>query len=44
MRNEFVEELIVDPGEKILQSRTGSPSEMVTAAGWRAKRAEERKK
>jgi hypothetical protein len=44
MRNELVEELVVNPEEKILQSRTGSPSEMAKPSGWRAKQAEERKK
>ena len=44
MRNELVEELSVDPEEKILQSRTGSPSEMGTPSGGRAKQAEERKR
>jgi hypothetical protein len=44
MRNELVEELNVDPEEKILQNRTGSPLERAKPAAWRAKQAAERKK
>ena len=29
MRNEFVEELIIDPWKKVLQNRMGNSSEMV---------------
>jgi hypothetical protein len=44
MRNEFVEELIVEGEAKVLQNRTGSPEDPVKAARGRAKQAAERKK
>ncbi len=44
MRNELVEELIVEGEAKVRQNRTGSPSETVKSAKGRAKQAAERKK
>ena len=42
MRNELVEELIVEGEAKVLQNRAGSPEEPVKAARGRAKQAAER--
>jgi len=44
MRNEFVEELIVEGEAKVLQNRMGSPEEPVKAAKGRANQAAEREK
>jgi hypothetical protein len=44
MRNELVEELIADREAKVMQNRTGSPSEPAKPARGRANRAEERRK
>jgi len=44
MRNELVEELIIEGEAKVLQNRTGSSSETVKAARGRANQAAERKK
>ena len=44
MRNELVEEFIVELEAKVMQNRTRSPSETAKPAGWRVKPAEERKK
>ena len=44
MRNELVEELIVEGEAKILQNRAGSPEDAVKAVGGRAKQAAEREK
>jgi hypothetical protein len=44
MRNELVEELIVEGEAKVMQNRTGSPEDSVKPARGRAKQAAERKK
>jgi hypothetical protein len=44
MRNERVEELIVEGEVTVLQKRTGSPEDSVKAARGRANQAAERKK
>jgi hypothetical protein len=44
MRNELVEELMVEGEAIVMQNRTGSSSEMVKAARGSAKQAAERKK
>jgi hypothetical protein len=44
MRNELVEELIIEGEAKAMQNRTGSPSKAAKPARGRAKQAAERKK
>jgi hypothetical protein len=44
MRNELVEELIVDREAKVMQDRTGKPLESAKPTGWRAKQVEGRRK
>jgi hypothetical protein len=44
MRNELVEELLVEGGAKVLRNRTGSPEDPAKAARGRVKQAAERKK
>src|SRR5437879_6434332 len=44
MRNELVEELIVDREAKVMQDRTGKPLESAKPTGWRAKQGEGRRK
>jgi hypothetical protein len=44
MRNELVEELIVEGEAKVLQNRTGRPKDSAKLARGRAKQAAERKK
>jgi hypothetical protein len=44
MRNELVEELIVEEEAKVMQNRTGSPEDPAKAVRGRAKQAAERKK
>ena len=44
MRNELVEELIVEGEAKVMQNRMGSPEDSVKSARGRAKQATERKK
>jgi hypothetical protein len=42
MRNELVEELIVDPEKKAMENRMGNSSETTKPMRWRAKRADEK--
>ena len=44
MRNELVEELIVEREEKVPQNRTGSPEDPAKPAKEKAKQAAERQK
>jgi hypothetical protein len=44
MRNELVEELIVEGEAKVMQNRMGSPEDSVKPARGRAKQAAEKKK
>lgn len=43
MRNEFVEELIIDPWKKVLQNRMGNSSEMVKTDEMESNRARREK-